>query len=87
MAIFFGIASATTSALVTALLLLLNGSLTLVLLQSLVQGGGLLRREGVLQFALFVVPLLLVAAQWMAWDALCRLFIRDDSEKAPWNST
>ncbi len=73
-----GLLSGLLSAAVTALLLLINGSLVLVLLGSFASTApAWLVREGFLQFILFSVPLVLVALEWMIWDAFHNLIIRD----------
>lgn len=76
-----GIASALLSALATGFLLLVNGALVLVLLGSAVSvTPPWLSRDGVLQFLLFLVPLLLVVLEWMIWDFVCGFFYRDGSD-------
>ena len=80
-AIFAATVSALGFALVSAVLLFLNGSLTLAVLEAMVvqrpDWGG---NKGALQFALFTVPLLLLIAEWIVWDRFRSMFGRK-SEK------
>jgi len=83
-----GTVSAFSMAVVTGFLLLVNGSFVLVFLHSISETGpAWIRREDVLQFALFVVPLLMVVAQWMIWDRVRGLLSKRYVENDPWNST
>lgn len=64
-------------ACVTALLLLVNGSLVLLLLKGFSRSTPeWLQGPSLLQFILFTVPVIMVIAQWMVWDALRNLFSR-----------
>ena len=77
MAVIAGIASGLLSAVATAFLLLINGSLTLVVLGSVATSTPTwLVREGFLQFILFLTPLVMVVIEWMVWDALCDFTFR-----------
>ena len=83
-----GVSVAFFSAFVTALLLLVNGSLALILMESLAGSGpDWMYRKGLLQFALFTFPLLMVVAQWIVWDFVRGLLTRDTSAEDRWNST
>jgi hypothetical protein len=74
-------AMALIAALVSGWLLLINGSFVLVFLHTVSQDGPeWFRRKGTMQFALFVLPLLMLVAQWMIWDLLRGLFSRRDGE-------
>lgn len=87
-ALIAGATSATFSAFVTAVLLLLNGSFVLVFLHSIAESSpAWFRREGVLQFLLFVLPLLMVVAQWLLWDLIGNWFSKRRVHKDPWNCT
>ena len=87
-ALLGGAAGATTSAVVSALLLLVNGSITLVMLGVLTDANPeWSQRKGVVQFALFTVPLVMLVVQWMIWDAVRGLFSRPPSDdEDQWNS-
>ncbi|MEO1615782.1 MAG: hypothetical protein AAFV88_08045, partial [Planctomycetota bacterium] len=81
LSLLLGIAGASTSALITAAMLLVNGSLTLVVLRTLREtGNAFFAREGVLQFGLFVIPVVLCTAQWIAWDILTGIVWKEQSE-------
>ena len=87
-AILGGASSAFFSALLTALLLLVNGSVTLILMGSLVDAGpDWIHREGLLQFVLFTFPLVMVVAQWKVLDFVRGLLTRESSDEDRWNST
>jgi len=69
--------SALLSALVTAVMLLINGSFVSVLLSAFASSGPeWLARPGVLQFILFVAPLMMVVVEWMILDTVADLFVR-----------
>ncbi|TWU06406.1 hypothetical protein [Stieleria varia] len=62
-------------AFVTAVLLLLNGSLVLALLNRVAKDLPMwMRRPGFLQFALFSLPVVLVVLEWILFDYLRSLF-------------
>lgn len=64
-------------ACVTSLLLLINGSLVLMLLKAFSRSTPeWLQGPSLLQFILFTIPVIMVVAQWMMWDALRGLFSR-----------
>jgi hypothetical protein len=87
-AILGGASSAFLSALLTAMLLLVNGSLTLILIESLVDAGpDWIYRKGLMQFALFTFPLFMVVAEWIIWDFGRRLLSREKSAQDRCNST
>lgn len=87
-AILGGASSAFLSALLTALLLLVNGSLTLILMESLVDAGpDWIYRKGLMQFALFTFPLFMVVVQWIVWDFVRGLLTREKSTENRCNST
>lgn len=87
-AMFCGAVAALAGAVVTGFLLLINGSFVLVFLHAVAETGPeWFRRKGVLQFALFVLPPLIVVVQWMIWDLVRGLFGRRVTDKEPWNST
>ncbi|MCO8122743.1 hypothetical protein NHH03_13430 [Stieleria sp. TO1_6] len=66
------------SALVTVTLLLVNGSLVLIALNTWAkQGPAWMQRPGFLQFILFAAPLLLTIVQWMTWDAIRGIWSRE----------
>ena len=67
----FGLTGALVSALATAVLILINGSVTLILLNGFIHDGPeWLQRPSPMQFILFCVPLAMVVVQWMIWDAV-----------------
>ena len=73
-----GIVSALVSALITAALLLINGALVMVALGSVnAVTPPWMARDGILQFLLFSIPLVLVVIEWMIWDVLYEFFQRD----------
>ncbi len=75
-------AMALFAALVSGWLLLINGSFVLVFLHTLAEDAPeWFRRKGTMQFALFVLPLLMLVAQWMVWDVLRGLLGRRGVEK------
>lgn len=70
---FFGaltsLVFALVTATVTAVMLLVNGSLVLVALrESSTLGPSWLHRPQILQFILFSVPIAMVILEWMLWD-------------------
>jgi hypothetical protein len=76
------------TAVVAALLLLLNGSFALVVLRVMIDSGpAWLERPGPMQFALFVLPLVLLVVEWVAWDIVRGLFQRRETDVDPWKST
>lgn len=82
-AIIGGTTSALLSALVSAVLLLVNGSVTLVLLGSLVDAEPeWFHGPGLLQFALFTLPLVMLVAEWMAWDFFSGLLARESCDES-----
>ncbi|MEL6110629.1 MAG: hypothetical protein AAFU85_31875 [Planctomycetota bacterium] len=81
LAVSAGIVSALLSALATGFLLLINGALVLVLLGSAASiTPPWLSRDGVLQFLLFLIPLVLVVVEWMIWDFVSGFFGRHGSD-------
>ena len=76
-----GAIAALWSAGVTALLLLVNGSLTLAVLTSVSEGGPeWLGKPGVTQFLLFSIPLVMTVCQWMIWDVASGILARRVSD-------
>ncbi|MEO1527495.1 MAG: hypothetical protein AAFX06_18865 [Planctomycetota bacterium] len=76
-----GIASALLSAVATALLLLMNGAIVMVLLGSTFTfSASWMARDGMLQFMLFFIPLLLVVVEWMIWDVVQAVFVRSGND-------
>ena len=83
---FFAIAGGATtafvSAILTTLLLLFNGSITLIVLGAFADDRpDWLNRQGLLQFALFTLPLVMLVIEWMIWDFLCGLLSRERPEE------
>ncbi len=71
MGCFLVMGSALVSALMTALLLLINGSLVMAVMPFFIQSGPpWLASPGLSQFVLFAAPVLLVIGQWMMMDYL-----------------
>ena len=88
LAVVGGFASALGTALITGFLLLVNGSFTLVFLTVVAQSGPKwFSREDVMQFLLFVIPLLMVVGQWLLWDLIWGALPRRDADGDPWNCT
>lgn len=68
---------ALTTALITGVLLLVNGGVVLVVMKSLSNvGPDWIHRPGFQQFILFSFPLAMVVIEWSAWDVLRGLFGR-----------
>jgi hypothetical protein len=64
-----GTTAALLSALLTSLLLLINGSATLVFLGSLTRDRpDWMEKQGLLQFVLFTLPLAMLVVEWVIWD-------------------
>ena len=62
---------ALASTVITGVLLFLNGALVLALFQTMAsQGPDWMRKPEVMQFVLFVAPVVLVVLQWMMIDYL-----------------
>lgn len=83
-----GCVVALSSALLTCLLLFINGSLVWALLSALAKSGpSWLARPESSQFLLFLVPVLLVVAEWMMIDYVRTRFSRrvdtDETSSAP----
>lgn len=75
-----GCVFALTVALVTGILLLLNGALVLALLkQTSNQLPQFVRKPQILQFLLFFLPVVLAVAEWILLDAIRALFRRRES--------
>lgn len=77
-------ATALFSAGVTALMLLINGSLVLVVMSAFSSAGpDWSHRPGFLQFVLFSAPLALAVLQWMLWDLISGFLSRrrDDASE------
>ncbi|MEM6469403.1 MAG: hypothetical protein AAF802_07515 [Planctomycetota bacterium] len=76
-ALVAGIGAAFLSALVTSAMLLINGTLTLVALRPFAADED---HKGMLQFALFVVPVVLSVGQWIALDIAMGILRRSKPE-------
>ena len=77
-----GAIAAFAFALSTAVLLLVNGSLTLVAFEILTEANPQWsQRKGMLQFGLFAMPMVLVVVEWMIWDFLRGLFVRERADQ------
>ena len=73
--------SALMSAATCAVLLLVNGSITYVLLESFGSPGGSgMTGEGVTQFLLFTAPVALLVIEWLMWDLAVNILTRSWSE-------
>lgn len=88
---FWGLLGGATAAFlfagVTGVLLLINGSITLVVFRALADADPEWHeRKGVTQFGLFAVPLVLVVTQWLILDVAVKLFHREPPEDDRWNS-
>lgn len=87
LALLGGAATAMLSAMVTAFGLLINGSITLFVLGELTDANpDWIERKGVLQFALFTMPLAMLVAEWLIWDFVRGLLRRQPSDEDQWNS-
>ncbi|WP_149499422.1 hypothetical protein [Roseiconus lacunae] len=73
--------SVTFMAAITSVMLFLNGSLTLFALHWIVDDHPeWAERRSIFQFVLFTVPLLLVVAEWFAWDLLRGSLTRENRQ-------
>ncbi|MDV6031060.1 MAG: hypothetical protein F9B45_13340 [Phycisphaera sp. RhM] len=76
-----GLGGALCFAFFTTLLLLVNGTATLVLLGVLVDSDpSWADRKGLMQFGLFALPLAMLVAEWLVWDFLCGLLRRGTAD-------
>ncbi|PAY20651.1 hypothetical protein CKO51_05000 [Rhodopirellula sp. SM50] len=83
-----GLGGALCFAFFTTLLLLVNGTATLVLFGALVDSDpSWADRKGVMQFGLFALPLAMLVVEWLIWDVLCGLLWRESSRGDRWDST
>lgn len=87
-ALLGGAVSALWSAVVAAVMLLINGSITVIVLGALTDANPEWSdRKGVLQFGLFLIPLAMLLAEWVIWDFVRGLLARPPAEEDRWNST
>nr|WP_143547680.1 hypothetical protein [Rhodopirellula sp. SM50] len=87
-AVLGGLGGALCFAFFTTLLLLVNGTATLVLFGALVDSDpSWADRKGVMQFGLFALPLAMLVVEWLIWDVLCGLLWRESSRGDRWDST
>lgn len=81
-ALLGGTINALWSAVVAAVMLLVNGSIAVIILGAVTDGNPeWSERKGVMQFGLFVIPLAMLLAEWLIWDFLRGLLAKPSEEQ------